>query len=274
MLLNNINNDPFINITNGYQEIINLNEGATATADLEFNISNDSPFGHSFQISIDVLSEDNNWNQILNLNVENLIESFESGDFENFLWEFNGDSDWLISNFNTSNGSHSARSGTIDHNMTSEIFITMEIVENGYIYFDKKVSCEDVGSQTGNYYDYLSFYIDGQEQGRWAGEIDWSQSAYAVSAGEHTFLWKYIKDQAVTGGQDAVWIDNLIFPPSYYNAILIGDANFDSTINIQDVIVTVNIILNSLDYNSGADVNEDGLIDVLDVIGIVNIILQ
>ena len=32
--------------------------------------------------------------------------------------------------------------------------------------------------------------------------------------------------------------------------------------------------LNSLDYNSGADVNEDGLIDVLDVIGIVNIILQ
>ena len=71
-----------------------------------------------------------------------------------------------------------------------------------------------------------------------------------------------------------MWIDNLIFPPSYYNAILIGDANFDSTINIQDVIVTVNIILNSLDYNSGADVNEDGLIDVLDVIGIVNIILQ
>ena len=55
--------------------------------------------------------------------------------------------------------------------MTSEIFI-MNIVEDGFIKFDKEVSCEDVGSQTGNYYDYLAFYIDNIEQAKWAGEID------------------------------------------------------------------------------------------------------
>ena len=49
----------------------------------------------------------------------------------------------------------------IDNNMTSELFnYDGYVIENGYIKFDKKVSCEDVGSQTGNYYDYLAFYID------------------------------------------------------------------------------------------------------------------
>ena len=50
--------------------------------------------------------------------------------------------------------------------------------------------------------------------------------------------------------------------------------NDDGNINIQDVIITVNIILDSLGYNQAADINGDGTIDVLDVIGIVNLILQ
>ena len=95
----------------------------------------------------------------------------------------------------------------------------------------------------------------------------------AVSAGEHTFLWKYNKDSGVTSGEDAAWIDNIIFPPSYYSAIILGDVNEDGSINIQDVILTVNIILSSLDYNPAGDLNEDGVIDVLDVINIVNLIL-
>ena len=158
--------------------------------------------------------------------------------------------------------------------MTSDILITMDIVEDGQIIFDKKVSCEDVGSQTGNYYDYLAFYIDGVEQGKWAGEINWSQNSFNVSAGEHTFLWKYNKDSGVTSGDDAVWIDNIIFPPSYYSAMMLGDLNEDGSINIQDVILSVNIILSSLEYNPAADMNEDGIIDVLDIINIVNLILE
>mgnify|MGYP001327809759 CR=1 FL=1 len=55
---------------------------------------------------------------------------------------------------------------------------------------------------------------------------------------------------------------------------LLGDINGDLNINIQDVILTVNIILDSLSYNEAADLNTDGSIDVLDVINIVNIILN
>ena len=54
---------------------------------------------------------------------------------------------------------------------------------------------------------------------------------------------------------------------------IIGDINGDSLVNIQDVILTVNLIL-SMEYNGFADLNSDGNIDVLDIVQIVNIILN
>jgi hypothetical protein len=219
-------------------------------------------------------SEESSWESTYNLDVEPLLENFDSASFDEFLWEFSGDNNWTIDGNQFIGDSYSAKSGTIDHNMSSELFITMEIVEEGLIRFDKMVSCEDVGSQSGSYYDYLAFYIDGIEQGKWAGEIAWSQNSFSVTPGEHTFLWQYNKDQGVTSGDDAAWIDNIVFPPSYYSSVLYGDVNDDGNINIQDVILTVNIILDSLSYNQAADLNEDGFIDVLDVISIVNLILN
>ena len=54
---------------------------------------------------------------------------------------------------------------------------------------------------------------------------------------------------------------------------LIGDTNLDHTINIQDVLVLINLILsNESGYN--ADINNDGLINISDVIELVNIILD
>ncbi len=52
-----------------------------------------------------------------------------------------------------------------------------------------------------------------------------------------------------------------------------GDVNNDGTIDILDVVLTVNIILNLSDPTPAADVNEDDLINVLDIVMIVNIIL-
>ncbi|MDP6937058.1 MAG: dockerin type I domain-containing protein, partial [Candidatus Marinimicrobia bacterium] len=52
-----------------------------------------------------------------------------------------------------------------------------------------------------------------------------------------------------------------------------GDINGDDTVNVQDVILMVNLILNN-EYNYQVDLNSDGLINVLDVIQLVNIILN
>ena len=53
---------------------------------------------------------------------------------------------------------------------------------------------------------------------------------------------------------------------------LLGDLNGDSLINVQDVILTINLILIS-DFDSGADINSDGAVDILDIVQLINIIL-
>ena len=52
-----------------------------------------------------------------------------------------------------------------------------------------------------------------------------------------------------------------------------GDINGDDIINVLDVVLLVNIILNSDDFTSSADLNGDNIINVLDVVLLVNLIL-
>ena len=60
--------------------------------------------------------------------------------------------------------------------------------------------------------------------------------------------------------------------------ILIGDLNMDSLINVQDLVITVNIIIGNIIPNTNqlvsGDVNNDNTIDVLDVVLLVNTILD
>ena len=55
--------------------------------------------------------------------------------------------------------------------------------------------------------------------------------------------------------------------------IMLGDLNYDGILNIQDVILIVNLVLNS-EYTNLADLNSDSTVDVLDIVQLVNIILN
>ena len=68
-----------------------------------------------------------------------------------------------------------------------------------------------------------------------------------------------------------VAIDNISI--DYFSQLIIGDINQDSYVNIQDIILVINLILNSL-YEITADLNSDTNIDILDIIQLVNIILD
>ena len=57
------------------------------------------------------------------------------------------------------------------------------------------------------------------------------------------------------------------------NEVILGDLNNDLIVNIQDIIITVNLVLNG-EYNSYADINLDEIVNVLDIIQIVNIVLN
>ena len=268
--------NPYISIVDGYESINNLLNGVSASFDFSFNVSSAAPMGHSFALELTLQSEENNSTSTLNMTVQAMTESFENNGFASQSWEFAGDGDWVIDSVNSSNGIFSAKSGSIGHAMTSELTLTMEILQDGYITFDKKVSCESIGLSSGNFYDYLAFMIDGVEQDKWAGEVTWSQSSFAVSAGEHIFKWIYTKDLAVVAGEDAAWIDNIEFPPSVaLGGLLLGDSNYDGVLNVLDIVLVVNMILGTSEVDIySSDINQDGAINVLDIVGIVNIILD
>ena len=60
--------------------------------------------------------------------------------------------------------------------------------------------------------------------------------------------------------------------------VMIGDINFDSSIDVLDVVLIVNIILGVLDPIDvqliAADLNSDNVVNILDVVQIVNTILS
>ena len=202
------------------------------------------------------------------------IENFESQTFDNYNWQFSGDTDWQISD-TAVEGLYSAKSGNIDNNQISEISLNIFTDDPSEVSFYKKVSCENVGSQTGNYYDYLAFYIDGVEQEKWAGEIDWSLSTFPLSSGEHILKWAYVKDQGVSSGQDATWIDFIVMPNSQSDFC---DISSDGELNIIDVVLLVNFVLGTEEPTNNqficSDLNDDSSLNVVDIILLVNQILD
>ena len=71
-----------------------------------------------------------------------------------------------------------------------------------------------------------------------------------------------------------IQIEDAIFNFAQENEFsMIGDINSDSLINIQDIILTVNLILSN-EYSGSVDLNTDNAIDILDIVQLINIILN
>ena len=58
------------------------------------------------------------------------------------------------------------------------------------------------------------------------------------------------------------------------NFHILGDVNDDGILNVLDVVLLVNTVLYSDEYNENADINSDGILNVLDIVLLVNIILN
>jgi len=54
---------------------------------------------------------------------------------------------------------------------------------------------------------------------------------------------------------------------------ILGDINGDSSINIQDIVLAINLVLSGA-YNNLADLNSDSTVNILDIVQLVNIILN
>lgn len=137
-------------------------------------------------------------------------ENFETGNFNSFDWVQNGTYPWEITSSDKYAGTYSARSSSWNngsgHGDTSSLSITLLSTLDDSISFYQKVSSEGG-------YDKFFFLIDGSEMFSQSGtDNDWERVAFPVSAGTHTFTFRYAKDYSVSRGSDCAFIDNIRFP--------------------------------------------------------------
>ena len=201
--------DPYLVVNSGSLDFDDLEPGESAEATLNMTASAASPVGHivAGDITIDCMSNGNpfNYDYEVSFKIGRILEDFETGDFTAFDWSFGGNSDWEITSVNPFEGTFSAVSGSINNQQESELIISLEVETDDEISFFRKVSSEEG-------YDYLKFYIDGNEVDQWAGEVAWGEVSYPVSAGSHTFKWSYEKDNSVANGDDCGWLDLISLP--------------------------------------------------------------
>jgi Calx-beta domain/Metallo-peptidase family M12/Divergent InlB B-repeat domain len=128
---------------------------------------------------------------------------------------------WQVATDFASEGQCSLKSAPIGDNQKAQFQFSGNFVA-GSITFDRRVSSE-VG------FDCLRVVIDGTRQtvgtgsncngtgvtdptlGA-SGEAAWGAASIPITAGAHTIMWSYEKDENTIGGGDAAWIDKLVLP--------------------------------------------------------------
>jgi hypothetical protein len=139
--------------------------------------------------------------------VGRIRESFESASFEVFPWINLSSKPWIITSASSFDGIFSARSGSISHNSSSVLILRTYFPDPDTLKFYYKVSSE-------LNYDYFQFNLNGSEIIRRSGETNWVKQSVPVSAGYNRMEWIYKKDNSVSQGSDAVWIDLIDFSGS------------------------------------------------------------
>lgn len=273
-------NDPHITFGNVESDNAYIFEvGENITLSIEITAAEDAPIGHTASTGLIIGASGTNYGYTfpLPITLGLLIEDFETASFNSFDWAHSGNAEWTIDT-DAYSGAYSAKSGNIGDNETSELSVGMNILYEGELTFYAKASSEQ--GNTGTIYDYLEFYIDDTALDLIiGGSSDWEQYSVTLPPGEHQLKWVYQKDGAQSSGQDCGWIDRIVFPPGAIPPLNIdfGDLNMDGSVNILDVIVTVNSVIGYIDLNEdqtiNADMNLDGQVDIMDILMIVEVVL-
>lgn len=183
-----------------------LQPGEMATMSYPVTVSEDAAPGglvqFQFEVSDGIYTAAGDFFEPINL----IMETWESGDDQSFPWAYGGNEDWFVTQDNPYQGDFCMQSGDITHNQSSALTIALEFLGDGELGFARKVSSEDG-------WDFLRMYIDGSMVAEWSGEQDWAEEAFDLTAGFHTITWAYEKDNIISSGADACWVDDIVLPP-------------------------------------------------------------
>lgn len=129
------------------------------------------------------------------------------------VWTTGGDSVWYGQTTTARDGVDAAQSGDIAD--LQSVWTQTTVAGPGTLTFWWKVS-----SEAG--YDSLHFFMDGQEQGsapKISGAVDWQPVTVTIPTGNHVLRWIYTKDNSLSSGADAAWLDQVVFAPSLPQAL-------------------------------------------------------
>ncbi|KAJ6234601.1 hypothetical protein M0813_29193 [Anaeramoeba flamelloides] len=165
----------------------------------------------------------------------------EAVDNQDLTFTSGGDKNWFGQDEDSYYGGDAARSGNITDGQVTWMETTVN--GNGSVSFYWKTSSE--------YYDFLTFYIDGEETNEISGQnMSWVKFSHEIrTEGEHTLKWVYTKDVSYAYGEDCVWVDKVVFDPKKVNP--------DTGINLQEAVDNDDLI-----FATGGDIgwygqNED-----------------
>jgi len=78
--------------------------------------------------------------------------------------------------------------------------------------------------------DVFEFYLDNNLVFNLSGYMDWTYKTFLLDTGRHSLRFSYIKDEMVSVGEDAVWIDHIVLP--YYAEVEVGETKIKNKDNI------------------------------------------
>ena len=197
---------------NGLYELETIEPGGTFTMSYPVTVSEDAGLGGLLPLTFAVNTTGAEQQELYLTTADffepiNLImETWESGDDATFPWAYDGNADWFVSTNNPYQGDFCMESGDIGDNQSTSLTIALEFLSEGDLSFARRVSTEEG-------WDFLRLNIDGAQVAEWSGELDWAEEVFTLPAGFHTIEWVFEKDNIISGGADACWVDDIVLPP-------------------------------------------------------------
>jgi hypothetical protein len=197
-----------VSISSGSYIIDTVAVDSTRLAEYEITVAQNYKTGDVIRFDFSFDTHGRTGQEVLSQLIGFVGEDFETGDLSKFTWITESSKPWIIQKDYVYDGQYAAASHKpLNDNDTSSLYVTMNILEDDSISYYQRISCEFD-------YDFLYFYIDNLVQGRWSGNINWQRKSFPVSKGIHTFKWSYIKDSYSFDYLDAVFVDDIAFPPT------------------------------------------------------------
>lgn len=138
-----------------------------------------------------------------------VIEDFEQGNLEKFDWYFEGDKDWEIVSDYVEDGVFSLKIDGLVDNEEASVNLDYYFGADYNITFSSQVSSEKDK-------DILSFLVNDSLIYSWSSLLLFASPTelkYIIPKGHNKLTWKYTKNESISSGLDAAWLDRIILPP-------------------------------------------------------------